>query len=57
MWSPLWSILVCKVPQFWEKATTSEAHHTFLETRHPEVTKNSYYVLSPEWSQKMVSGL
>ena len=21
MWSPLWSILVCKIPQFWAKAT------------------------------------
>ena len=28
-------------------------HHTFLESRHPEVTKNTYYVLSPEGSQKM----
>ena len=27
-------------------------HHTFLESRHPEVTKNPYHVLSPEWSQK-----
>ena len=27
-------------------------HHTFLESRHPEVTKNPYYVFSPKWSQK-----
>ena len=52
MWSPLWSILVFKIPQFWEKAT---AHHTFIESRHPEVTKNLYYVCSPEGSQKKIS--
>ena len=28
---------------------------TFLESRHPEVTKNPYYVLSPKGSQKKVS--
>ena len=28
------------------------AHHIFLESRHPEVTKNPCYVLSPEGSQK-----
>ena len=31
------------------------AHHIFLESRHPEVTKNPYYVLSPKGSQKKVS--
>ena len=46
---PLWSILVCKIPQIW---TT---HHTFLESRHPEVTKNRYYFFSSEWSQKKIS--
>ena len=28
------------------------AHHTFLESRHPEVNKNPYYILSPEGSKK-----
>ena len=46
-----WSILVCKIPQFWAKATDWIAHHTFLESRHPKVTKNPYYVLSPKGSQ------
>ena len=32
--------------------TIRTAHHTFLENSHPEVTKNPYYVLSPEGSQK-----
>ena len=45
----LCSILVCKIPQIW---TT---HRTFLERRHPEVTKNRYYFVSSEWSQKKVS--
>ena len=31
------------------------AQHTFLESRHPEVTKNSYYVLSSEGQSKKVS--
>ena len=51
--APLWSILVCKKHQFWAKATIIRtAHHTFLKTRHPEVNKNPYYILSPEGSQK-----
>ena len=24
MWSPLWSVLVCKIPQFWAKVTNSD---------------------------------
>ena len=55
MWSSLWSILVCKIPQFWEKLPIRSTHHTFLESRQPEVTKIPYYVLSPEGSQKKVS--
>ena len=55
MWSPYWSILVCKIPQFWARLPIQTMHHTFLESRHPEVTKNPYYVLSREWSQKKVS--
>ena len=30
-------------------------HHTLLESRHPEVTKNPYYALFPEGSQKSIS--
>ena len=44
MWHSLRSILVCEILQFWA--------HTFLESRHTEVTKNPYYVLSPDGSQK-----
>ena len=40
---------------FGKKLPIQTTHHTFLESKHPEVTKNPYYVLSPEWSQKMVS--
>ena len=36
---------------FLVKATDSDAHHIFLENRHPEVTKNLYYVLSTCQSQ------
>ena len=35
---------------FWPK-TIWTAHHTLLEGRHPEVTKNLYYVLSTQQSQ------
>ena len=30
-------------------------HHTFLESKHPEVTKNRYYVLFLKGSQKKIS--
>ena len=52
MWSPLWSILVCKIPQFWKKVPIWTTHHTFLESRNPEITKNSYYVLSSKAKAK-----
>ena len=55
MWSPFWSVLACKIPQFWAKATDSDEPSYFLEIRHFEVTKTPYYVLSPEWSQKSVT--
>ena len=45
--SPVWSILACKIPQFW-------TFWTFLESRRPEFTKNPYYAPSSEWSQEMV---
>ena len=52
---PLYSIVVCKTPQFWAKATDSDNASCFSESRHPKVTKNPYYILSLEWSQKNVS--
>ena len=36
---------------FGQKLPNWTAHHTFLESRHPEVTKNLYYVLSTCQSQ------
>ena len=40
------SILVYKIPQFFcQKLLIWTTHHTFLESRHPEDTKNLYYVL------------
>ena len=48
MWSTLWSLLVCKI--FGQKLPIRTDHH-FLESRHPEVVKNLYYVLSSRWSQ------
>ena len=53
--SCLWSILVCKIPQFFgQKLPIWEAHHTFLESRHTEVTKNLYYILSTYHSQILI---
>ena len=45
MWShfgPFWSV---KNLNFWQKLPISTAHHTFLESTHPDVTKNPHYVL------------
>ena len=48
----LCSILVCKIhTSFDQTLPTWIAHHTFLESRHPKVTKNLYYVLSTHHSQ------
>ena len=34
-------LTVCKISQFFgQKLPIQTAHHTFLESRHPEVTKN-----------------
>ena len=44
-----WSV---KYLNFGQRLSISTAHHTFLESRHPEVGENPYYVLSPEGSQK-----
>ena len=47
-----WSV---KYLNFEQRLPIRTAHNTFLESRHTEVTKNQYYALSPEWSQKKVS--
>ena len=44
-----------KYLNFGQKLSIGTAHHTFLESRHPEVTKNPYYVLFPKGRQKKVS--
>ena len=49
---PLWS---GKYHNLGQKLAILTAHHTFLESRHSEVTKNPYFVLSPRGSQKKVS--
>ena len=41
-----------KYLNFGQKLPIWTAHYTFLECRHPEVTKNSYYVLFPKECQK-----
>ena len=47
MWSLFGSFWSVKRPNFGQKLQIRMVHQTFLERRHPEVTKNSYYVLSP----------
>ena len=58
MWPSLfgsfWSV---KYLNFGQKLPIKTAHHNFLESRHPEFTKNPYYVLSPEWSEKRYEGI
>ena len=49
--STLWSILVCRIPVFGQRLLIWTSHHTFLKSRHHEVTKNLYYVLSTCRSQ------
>ena len=46
--APFWSV---NTSIFSHKLPIQTAHHTFLESRHPEVTKNLYYVLSTRRSQ------
>ena len=46
---PFWSV---KYLNFEQKLPIRTIHHNFLESRHTEVTKYPYYILSPEWSQK-----
>ena len=50
--SPFWSV---KYLNFGQKLQIWIAHHTFLESRHPEVTKNPYYILYLKGNQDKVS--
>ena len=50
--SPFWSV---KYLNFQLNLPIWTPYHTFIESNHPEVTKNSYYVLFPEGRQKKVS--
>ena len=57
MWFPLWPFWSVKYLNFGYQfrssiQITNSTHHTFLKSRHPEVSKSPYYVLSPKWSQK-----
>ena len=47
-----WSV---KYLNFGQKLPIQTADHTFQESRHPEVTKNPYHVLSLKGSQKKIS--
>ena len=55
--APHWSGLVWTVKylNFWQKLPIRTDLHPFVDGRHFEVTKNSYYYLSLKWSQKKVS--
>ena len=46
---PFWSVKYINVGQ---KLPIRTAEHTFVESRHPEDTKNSYYTLPLQRSQK-----
>ena len=52
MWSLFGSLWSVKYTNFGQKLPIRIAHHTFLQSRHPGVTKNSCYVLSPEGEPK-----
>ena len=41
-----------KYLNFGQKPPVGTAHHTFLESRHPEVTTNPYYIMFPKGRQK-----
>ena len=51
IWSRFWSILVCKIPQFLAKSYWFRQLITLFLERHPEVTKNLYYIFSTRQSQ------
>ena len=44
-----------KYLNFGQKLLIGTAHHTFLESKHAEVTKNPYYVFSRKGRRKKVS--
>ena len=48
---PFWSV------KYWAKATNSDNPSYFLESRHPKVIKNPYYLLPPEGCQRDSHGL
>ena len=50
MWSPFGSFWSGKYFNFGQKLPIRTAHHTFPESRHPEVTKSPYHVLSHDGS-------
>ena len=49
---PLVPLVSVKDPNFGQKLPIWIVHHTFLESRYAEVTKNSYYVFFPEGEPK-----
>ena len=44
---PFWFV---KFRNSQQKLPNSRIHHTFIESKHPEVARNPCYVLSPKWS-------
>ena len=48
LFGPFWSV---KCLNFGVKLPIQTSNHTFLESRHPEVSKDTYFVLLPEGSQ------
>ena len=54
MWSLFSSFWSLKHPNSGQKLPIRISHHTILESWHPEVTKNSCYVLTPEGEPKKV---
>ena len=54
MWGPIGPFWSVKYVNFGQKLPIQPTYHTFLESRHLEVTKNLCYILSLEWSQKEV---
>ena len=51
IWAPLGPSWSAKYLNIRQKLPIQSIHHTFLESRHPEVSKNPCHVLSPKWSQ------
>ena len=47
--------LVGKIEVVCPVSMLSSRHLKVIESRHPEFTKNPYYPLCPEWSQKKLS--